>query len=126
MLRCAKQRGAKLKNEGKLLPVCGVFDGEGQGISAPVNKVTECRSDKKLGTVFGDLSGENAVKSNWGDQYAMIFRDDKIRLPWVYFLRHKAAAPDVHEQWLTDIRLHGIPETDRSDDASELKRGKVQ
>ena len=36
-----------------------------------------------------------------------------------------AEAPDKLEQWLTDIRSHGIPEMIRSDDASELKGGKV-
>ena len=56
----------------------------------------------------------------------MIFRNDKIRLPWVHFVRSQAEAPDVHEIWLPGIRLHGIPEIIRPDDASELKRGKVQ
>ncbi|CAN0535565.1 unnamed protein product, partial [Laminaria digitata] len=111
-----------LKKGSKLLPCVGCS--MVKGISAPVNKVTACRSDKKLGRVFIDLSGKKAVKSKGGNQYAMIFRDDKTRLSWVYFLRSKAEAPDMLEQWLTDIRLHGIPEIIRSDDASELKGGK--
>ncbi|CAN0536036.1 unnamed protein product [Laminaria digitata] len=119
LLRSAEQQGVKLKKGSKLLPCVGCS--MAKGISAPVNKVTECRSDKKLGRVFVDLSGKKAVKSKGGNQYAMIFRDDKTRLSWAYFLRSKAEAPDMLEQWLTDIRLHGIPGIIRSDDASELK-----
>ncbi|CAN0522408.1 unnamed protein product, partial [Laminaria digitata] len=122
LLRSAEQQRVKLKKGSKLLPCVGCS--MAKGISAPVNKVTECRSDKKLGRVFVDLSGKKAVQSKGGNQYAMIFRDDKTRLSWVYFLRSKAEAPDMLEQWLTDIRLHGIPEIIRSDDASELKGGK--
>ena len=95
-----------------------------KGISASVNKVIQCRSDQKLGRVLVDLSGKKVGKSKGGNQYAMKFRGDKIRMSWEYFLRGKAEAPDKLEQWLTDIRVHGIPETIRSDDASELKGGK--
>ena len=54
----------------------------------------------------------------------MIFRDDKTRMSWEYFLRSKDEPPDMLEQWLTGIRLHGIPEIIRSHDASELNGGK--
>ncbi|CAN0574340.1 unnamed protein product, partial [Laminaria digitata] len=97
-LGSAEQQGVKLKKGSKLLLCVGCS--MAKGISAPVNKVIGCRSDKKLGRVFVDLSGKQAVKSKGGNQYAMIFRDDKTRLSWVYFLRSKAEAPDMLEQWL--------------------------
>ena len=57
----------------------------------------------------------------------MIFRGDKTRMSWEYFLRSIAEASDKLEQWLTDIRfirLHGIPEIIRCEDTSELKERK--
>ena len=84
----------------------------------------ECRSNEKLERVFVDLSGKKALKSKGGNQYAMIFRDDKTRMSWEYFLRSIAETSDKLEQWLTDIRLYGISDIIRSDDASELKGGK--
>lgn len=53
----------------------------------------------------------------------MMFRDDKTRVSCECLLRSKAEAPDKLEQWLTDIRLHGILEITRSDDTSELNGG---
>ncbi|CAN0544371.1 unnamed protein product, partial [Laminaria digitata] len=88
--RSAEQQGVKLKKGSELLPCVGCS--MAKGISVPVNKVTACRSDKKLARVFVDLSGKKAVNSKGGNQYAMIFRDDKTRLSWVYFLRSKTGA----------------------------------
>ena len=89
--------------EGEQAPPC-VRCSIAEGISAPVKKVTEYRSDKKLGRDCVDLSGKKAVKSKGGSQYAMIVRDGLTRMSWKYFLRSEAKAPDKLEQWLTDIR----------------------
>ena len=61
LLRSAVQQGVKLKKGSKLLSCVGCS--MVKAISAPVNNVTKCRSDKKLGRVFVDLSGKKAVKS---------------------------------------------------------------
>ena len=91
-----------------------------KGFCASVQKTTECRPDKKLGRLLGDLSGKKPVKGPGAKVYAMIFRDDMSRMTWEYFLGSKS---DVHiglEQWLADV---GVPEIIRSDDAHELKGG---
>ncbi len=121
MRESAKQQGIKLKPGVKLLPCFGCS--AAKGISAPVKKTTENRSDKKLGRVFVDLSGKKPVMSRGGKQYAIIFRDDKTRMTWEYYLRRKSDAPEGLEQFLADIRDVGIPEIISSDDASELKGG---
>ena len=61
LLRSAEQQRMKLKKGSKLLPCVGCS--MAKGISALVNKVTEYRSDKKLGSVFVDRSGMKASKS---------------------------------------------------------------
>ena len=71
LLRSAEEQGVRRKKGSKLLPCVGCS--VAKGISAQVNKVTESRSDKKLGRVFVDLSGKKAVKSKGDNQYAMIF-----------------------------------------------------
>ena len=63
-----------------------------KGISASVQKTTLKRSDKKLEIIFVDLSGKKPVKSRGGKQYAIIFRDDKTRMMWEYYLRRKSDA----------------------------------
>ena len=62
----ARQQGVKLKPGVKLLPC--VECSTAKGFSAPVKKTTECRSDKKHGTVFVDLSGKKPVLSMGGKQ----------------------------------------------------------
>ena len=80
LLRSPEQQGVNLKKRSELLPCVGCS--MEKGISVPVNKVTECRSYKKVGGAFVDLSGKTAVKTKGGDQYAMIFRHDKARMSW--------------------------------------------
>lgn len=70
------------------------------------------------------MVSKKADKSKGASRYAMMFRGAKTRMSCECLLRSKAEAPDKPEQWLSDIRLHGIPEITRSDDASELKGGK--
>ena len=88
----AKQQGVTLKSGVKLLPCFGCSSAK--GISASVQKTTLKRSDKKPGRIFVDLSGKKPVKSRGGKQYAIIFRDDKTRMMWEYYLRRKSEAPE--------------------------------
>ncbi|CAN0246884.1 unnamed protein product, partial [Scytosiphon promiscuus] len=118
----AKQQGVTLKKGGQLHPCVGCS--AAKGFNAPVKKSTECRSDEKLGRVFVDLSGIKPVKSHGGKQYSMVFRDDKSRMTWEYYLRSKDEAPIALEEWLTDVRSVGVPKIIRSDDASELRGGR--
>ena len=74
----AKQQGVKLKPGVKLLPCVGCSTAK--GLSAPLKKTTECRSDKKHGRVYVDLSGKKHVLSMDGKQYGIIFRDDATRM----------------------------------------------
>ena len=89
----ARQQGVKLKPGVKLLPC--VECSTAKGFSAPVKKTTECRSDKKHGTVFVDLSGKKPVLSMGGKQYGMIFRDDATRTLKEYSVKHKSDAPEA-------------------------------
>ena len=57
----ARQQGVKLTPGVKLLPC--VACSTAKGFSTPVKKTTECRSDKKHGRVFVDLSGMKPVPS---------------------------------------------------------------
>ena len=59
----ARQQGVNLKLGVKLLPCVGCCTAK--GFSAPV-KTTECRSDKKHGRVFVDLSGKKPLLSMGG------------------------------------------------------------
>ena len=81
-----------MKPEVRVLPCVGWYSTK--GISASVQKATLKRSDKKLGRSFVDLSGKNPVTSRGGKQYAIIFRDDKTRMMWEYYLRRKSEAPE--------------------------------
>ncbi|CAN0397749.1 unnamed protein product, partial [Hapterophycus canaliculatus] len=117
-----KQQGVTLKKNVKLQP-CGGCSAA-KGYNAQVKKPTECRSDEKLGRVFIDLSGKKPVQSHGRNLYAMIFRDDKTRMTWEYFLRSKDEAPIALEKWLADVRHVGVPKIIRSDDASELRGGR--
>ena len=115
----ARQQGVKLKPGVKLLPCVGCSTAK--GFSAPVKKATACRSDKKHGGVFADLSGTKPVLSMGGKQYGMIFRDDATRISKEYFVKHKSDAPEALHQYLADTRDIGPPEIIRSDDEPELK-----
>ncbi|CAN0422768.1 unnamed protein product, partial [Pylaiella littoralis] len=59
--KSAAQQGVVLEKGSKLLPCVGCS--LAKGISAPIHKTTACRSDKKLGRVFVDLTGKQPVKS---------------------------------------------------------------
>ena len=74
----ARQHGVKLEAGVKLLPCVGCSTAN--GFSAPVKTTTECRSDKKHGRAFVDLSGKKPVLSMGGKQCGMIFRDDATRM----------------------------------------------
>ena len=104
----ARQQGVKLKPGVKLLPCVGCSTAK--GFSAPVEKTTECRSDKKRGRVFVDLSGKKPVLPMGGMQYGMIFRDDATRMSKEYFVKHKSNAPKALDQYLVDTRDIGRPE----------------
>ncbi|CAN0197419.1 unnamed protein product, partial [Pylaiella littoralis] len=119
--KSAAQQGVVLEKGSKLLPCVGCS--LAKGISAPIHKTTACRSDKKLGRVFVDLTGKQPVKSIGGKQYSIIFRDDKTRMSWEYFLRTKDEAVEAFEQFLTDV---GTPKIIRTDDARELIGGPVK
>ena len=84
-----------------------------------MKKTTECRSDKKYGRVFVDLSGKKPILSMGGKQYGMIFHDDATRMS--YFMKHKSDAPEALDQYLADTKDIGRPKIIRSDDAPELK-----
>ena len=70
-----------------------------------MKKTTECRSDKKYGRVFVDLSGKKPVLSVGGKQYGMIFCDDATRMSTEYFVKHRPDAPEALDQYLADTRV---------------------
>ena len=98
----AKQQGVKLGPKTRLLP-CGGCSAA-RGLSARLNKTIEYRSDKKMGRIFVDESGEKPVASKGGKKYSTIFRDDVTRMSWIYFMRKKSESPDALDQFLADTR----------------------
>ncbi|CAM9443784.1 unnamed protein product, partial [Ascophyllum nodosum] len=118
----AEQQGVKLDPKTKLLPCVGCS--AAKGLSARLNKTTECRSDKKMGRIFVDESGEKPVASKGGKKYSIIFRDDATIMSWIYFMKTKSESPDALDQFLADTREYGPPKTIRTDDAPQLKAGK--
>ena len=60
----AEQQGVKLDPKTKLLPCVGCS--AAKRLSAGLNKTTEYRSDKKMGRIFVDESGEKPVASKGG------------------------------------------------------------
>ena len=118
----AEQQGVKLDLKTKLLPCVGCS--AAKGLSARLNKTTECRSDKKMGRIFVDESGEKPVASKGGRKYSIIFRDNATRMSWIYFMRKKSESPDALDQFLADTREYGPPKTIRTDYAPQLKAGK--
>ena len=117
----AEQQGVRLDLKSKLLPCVGCS--AANGLSARLNKITECRSDKKS-SIFVDESGEKPVASIGGKKYSIIFRDDATRMSWIYFMRKKSEFPDALDQFLADTRKYGPPKIIRTDDAPQLKAGK--
>ncbi|CAM9359721.1 unnamed protein product, partial [Ascophyllum nodosum] len=120
----AEQQGVKLDPKTKLLPCVGCS--AAKGLSARLNKTTECRSDKKMGRVFVDESGEKPVASKGGRKYSIIFREDATTMSWIYFMRKKSESPDALDQFLADTREYGPPKIIRTDDAPQLKAGKFE
>ena len=118
----AEQQGVKLDPKTKLLPCVGCS--ATKGLSTCLNKTTECRSDKKMGRIFVDESGEKPVASKGGKKYSIIFRDDATRMLWIYFTRKKSESPDALDQFLADTREDGPPKIVRTDDAPQLNAGK--
>ena len=118
----AEQQGLKLNPKTKLLPCVGCSAAKGLG--ARLKKTTECRSDKKMGRIFVDESGEKPVASKGGRKYSIIFRDDATRMSWIYFMRKKSESPDALNEFLADTKEYGPPKIIRTDDAPQLKAGK--
>ena len=98
----AKQQRVKLDPKTKLLPCVGCS--AAKGLSARLNKTTDCRSDKKMGRIFVDESSEKPVASKGGKKYSIIFRDDATRMSWIYFMRKKSESPDALDQFLAGTR----------------------
>ena len=67
----AEQQGVKLDPKTKLLPCVGCS--AAKGLSARLNKTTECRSDTKMGRIFVDESGEKPVASKDGKNNRLFF-----------------------------------------------------
>ena len=118
----AEQQGVKLDPKTKLLPCVGCS--AAKGLSARLNKTTECRSDKKMGRIFVYESSEKPVASKGGKKYSIIFRDDATRMSWIYFMRKKSESLDALDQFLADTREYEPPKIIRTDDAPQLKAGK--
>ena len=118
----AEQQGVKLDPKTKLLPCVGCS--AAKGLSPRLNKTTECRSDKEMGRIFVDESGEKPVASKGGKKCSIIFRDDATRMSWIYFMRKKSASPDTLDQFLADTREYGPPKIIRTDDSPQFKAGK--
>ena len=118
----AEQQGVKLDPKTKLLPCIGCS--AAKGLSARLNKTTECQSDKKMGRIFVNESGEKPVASKGGKKYSIICRDDATRMSWIYFMRKKSESPDALDQFLADTREYGPPKIIPTDDAPQLKAGK--
>ena len=95
----------------------------GEGVQCP-REEAECRSDRKHGRVFVDLSGKEPVLAMAGEQYSMIFCDDAARLSKEYFVKHTSDPSEALEQYLADTRDIVPPDIIRSDDASELNEGR--
>ena len=114
--------GSKAGSKDQATPMRWMFSGK--GLSARLNRTTECRSDKKMGRIFVDESGEKPVASKGGRKYSIIFRDDATRMSWIYFMRKKSEYPDALDKFLADTREYGPPKIIRTDDAPQLKAGK--
>ena len=113
----AEQQGVKLDPKTKLLPCVGCS--AAKGLSARLNKTTEYRSDKRMGRIFVDGSGEKPVASEGGKKYSITFRDDATRMSWIYFMRKKSESPEALDQFLADTREYGPPKIIRTDDAPQ-------
>ena len=113
----AEQQGVKLDPKTKLLPCVGCS--VAKGLSARLNKTTECRSDKKMSRIFVDESGETPVASKGGKKYSIVFRHDATRMSWIYFMRKKSQSPDALDQLLADTREYGPPKITRTDNAPQ-------
>ena len=115
----AEQQRVKLDPKTKLLPC--VDGSAAKGVSARLNETTECGSDKKMGRIFVNESGEKPVASKGVKKYSIIFRDDATRMSWIYFMRKKSESPDALDQFLAGTREYGPPRILRTDDAPQLK-----
>ena len=122
MRKSAEQQGVTLKRGVKLQPCVGCS--AAKGLSAPVNKTTTTRVDRKNGRIFVDTSGKNSVLSIGGRQYGIIYRDDATRMTRMYHVKDKSEAPDTLERYIQDTNEMGPPRIIRSDDAPELQYGK--
>ena len=96
-------------------------------VSAKVSRSPRTRRDKKLGTVFVDLSGLKVVESLGRKQYTLTVRDEFSRYTWEYDMPHTSDAAKLFERFLADSRAIGVPSTVvvvRPDGGGESRGGK--
>ena len=115
----ATAKSMNFKLNGKLRECEGCM--VSKGTRAPIAKQTTNRSDRKLGRVFVDLSGEKEFPAIGGKRYAIVFRDDYSRYMWVYLLRRKSDAVGALEKFLCDTRSDGEVAILRSDGGTEFQ-----
>jgi hypothetical protein len=66
----------------------------------PVLKVHQGeRSSRRLGIIYVDLMGPEAVKSASGNQYIMNIVDDHSSHPWTYCLKLKSDGLPILQNW---------------------------
>lgn len=66
----------------------------------PVPKIRQGeRSNRKLGIIYVDLTGPEAVKSASGNQYVMNIVDDHSSHPWTFCLKLKSDALSTLQSW---------------------------
>ena len=121
----AKKQGVSLSGE---LRECGGCS-TAKGLRAPIARSTEARADKKLETVFIDLSGKMVAPSIGGKRYTLIVRDDHTRFTRVYFLAKKSDVASAFESFLAKVRVDGTPSAVmcvRSDNRGRIFRRRVR
>ena len=97
-----------------------------KGLRKSIARSTHTRADKKLQSVFVDLSGPMTVQSIGGKRYTLSVRDDCTRSTRVYFLRHKSDAASAFESFLAEVRADSTPSAVmavRSDNGREFFGG---
>ena len=59
--------------------------------------------------MFVNLGGNKNVTSMGGNKYPRIISDGFLRYAWLYFISHRSDTTKAFIQFLTDLRVKGIP-----------------
>lgn len=118
LLKTAAQIGVQFT--GRLHACSGCS--QAKGARYLVRKKASVRTTRRLRRVFAGIVGPKGVKTIESKSYALLllFRDDFIRLSWIYSLKSKDKASTALQRFLADTRSEGAVETTRSEIGTDV------